>query len=81
MLYRKQIIDGFQKAIEPVPGTLLSQLTQPLLGNTDNYVYSKVFRPVEQGVVLYLKPPATSRSPEKSEWHDGQGRLVNGKVY
>ncbi len=35
---------------------------------------------VEQGVVFYLKPPATSRSP-KSEWHDGQRRLVTGKVY
>ncbi len=36
---------------------------------------------VEQGAVFYLKPPATSRSPEKSEWHVGQRRLVNGKVY
>ncbi len=46
MLYRKRIIDGFQKAIEPVPITMLSQLTQPPLENTDDYVYSKVFRPV-----------------------------------
>ncbi len=33
------------------------------------------------GIVFYLKPPATSRSPEKSEYHDGQRRLVYGKVY
>ncbi len=38
-------------------------------------------RLVEQGVVFYLKPPATYRSPEISEWHDDQRRLVNGKVY
>ncbi len=46
VLYRKRIIDGFQKAIEPVPITMLSELTQPPLENTDDNVYSKVFRPV-----------------------------------
>ncbi len=39
-------------------------------------------RYVEPNVVLfYLNPSATSRSPGISEWHDGQSRLVNGKVY
>ncbi len=32
-------------------------------------------------VVFYLKHPVTYRSPEKSEWHDGQRRLATGKVH
>ncbi len=35
---------------------------------------------VELGVVFYVKPRNTSRSP-KSEWHDGPRRLVTGNVY
>ncbi len=41
-MYRKEIVDGFQKAIEPVPMSLLNQLAQPLLEDTDEFVYSNV---------------------------------------
>ncbi len=42
---------------------------------------STVDESVELSVMFYLEPPVTSRSPEKSEWHVDQRRLVNGKVY
>ncbi len=45
-IYRKEIVDGFQKAIEPVPMSLLNQLAQPLLEDTDEFVYSNVLRPI-----------------------------------
>ncbi len=35
---------------------------------------------VELGVVL-LNTPKPRLDPQKSEWHDGQRRLVYGKVY
>ncbi len=35
---------------------------------------------VELGVVL-LETPQPRLDPQKSEWHDGQRRLVTGKVY
>ncbi len=56
----------------PLPSTIYQHLT---VGNNGNKEL------VELRVVFYLKPPATSRSPEKSEWHVGRRRLVNGKVY
>ncbi len=46
MQYRQYIVIGFQNAIKPVPITFLNQLTQPLVENSDDFVYSKVFRPV-----------------------------------
>ncbi len=36
---------------------------------------------VELGVAFYFKAPSHISIPQKSEWHDGQRRLVYGKVY
>ncbi len=36
---------------------------------------------VEQGFVFNLETPSHVSIPQKSEWHDGQRRLVIGKVY
>ncbi len=40
------MVEHFKDAIESVPTAMLYQITQPLPENTDEFVYSNVFRPI-----------------------------------
>ncbi len=90
-MYRKEIVDGFQKAIEPVPISLLNQLAQPLLEDTDDHLYSNVFRPIIERCQssyltvprhdpgIFYNRPKYCTSPEDNNYYGSDDDHVNAR--